>query len=281
MKYDLAAMTRRVNNPRRSAIVIRDMVPPATLATNLYLSAYKPMVDLWGRRADAIAVEYARTLAAMTTDSPADLQAQLDAAQSETERLIILLNAAVSDWAVSTEKWQREKWRAAVLSATGVDLQTVLGAGDVRQTLETSIRWNVSLVRNVSDQARQRIEAAVFSGLHQNAPAADVAREIRDAVGMARDRSRRIAADQLSKLTSALADERRRDAGIDVWKWKHSGKLHPRKWHRARDGHLYGEGDMPGHEVGGQIVDAPPAADDLPGRPPFCGCRSQAVLVLD
>ncbi|MBB5709330.1 phage minor head protein [Sphingomonas xinjiangensis] len=282
MRYDLATLARRARNPRRKAIVIRDIVPPAVLSTDLYRAAYLPVVTAWERHAAGIAEEYARTLSGMTTDSAEDLQARLDAASSELERLFILLDSALRDWTVRTEAWQRDKWRGAVLSATGVDLGTMLGPEDVRETLASYLAWNSDLVRDVSAQTRKRISHAVFSGLQNRTPAREVAKSIREATGLARDRSQRIASDQLSKVSSALADERRRQAGISYWKWRHSGKLHPRVRHQDRDGDIYADTAAgAGGEVDGKTVLAPPEANDLPGRQPYCGCRSQSVLVLD
>lgn len=266
MRYSLAAMTRRTRNPRRSAIVLRDIVPPATLATDLFRSAFLPVIQTWEAAIPAIVAEYERTLSAMTTDAPADVEAQLSFVEQEVNRLLLVLTPRLRDWALRVERWQRGKWRGAVLSATGVDLQTLIGPEDVRETLETTINWNVALVKDVSAQAQQRISNAVFSGLNERKPSREVAKEIREATGMARRRSINIASDQLSKVTSALADERRREAGIDTWKWHHSGKLHPRAEHQARNGKEYTDATAPA---------------DLPGRLPFCGCRSQAVLTFD
>jgi hypothetical protein len=297
MRFSLAVLTRRTRNPRRAQIVLRDIVPPATLATDLYRSVYLPVVQVWERAIPPFVAEYERTLAKMTadayarretssvttdssgvrirlTDSPDDLQARLDAASSEVERLFILLDAALRDWGVRVERWQREKWRGAVLSATGVDVATLIGPEDMRDTVSTYLRWNAALVRDVSAQARQRISNAVFAGLQNRTPVREVAKQISEATGMARDRSKRVAADQLNKITSALADERRREAGIDVWKWRHSGKRHPRETHLARNGKLYA--DTP---AGADAeISAPP--EDRPGQLPYCGCRAQAVLVL-
>jgi uncharacterized protein with gpF-like domain len=281
VRYDLAALTRRANpGIRRREIVVRDIVPPATLASDLYAAAYKPVVELWASRTDAIIAEYERTLSSLTTDSPADLQARLDAATSDLERLFILIDASLRDWTVRVERWQREKWRGAVLAATGVDLQTLIGPEDVRATLEQYLEWNTSLVRDVSAQARQRISNAVFTGLTQRKPVREVAAEIRGAVGMARDRSMRIAADQLSKITSSLAEERRREAGISLWKWRWSHKKHGRAEHIARDGKFYADSEAgAGATANGEEVLPPP--EDRPGQLPYCGCRGQAVLVLD
>lgn len=263
MRYDLAALARRQRNIRRRSITLRDIVPPATLATDLYGTGYRQVVEIWQRHGPRIAAEYERTLAGMTTDSAEDVQSAIDAAADELQRLYLLLRPALRNWTLRTETWFRGKWRGAVLSATGVDLQTTIGPEDVRQTLETAIEWNVSLVKDVGEQARQRIGTAVFDGLTNRTPARDVAKKIQEATGMARRRSVNIASDQLTKLTSSLASERRREAGLDKWEWKHSRKLHPREDHRARDGKVYSDETAPA---------------DLPGRLPFCGCRELAVI---
>lgn len=282
MKFSLATMVRRLRIPRRKSIPLRDAAPPAVLATDLFRGVYLPVVEAWGAASERVVTTYERTLAEMVTDTPADVATDLDDIAAEIDRIVLRLTPRLRDWALSVEQWTRGKWRGAVLSATGVDLQTLIGPEDVVETLDALVERNVGLVRDVSAQTRGRIADAAFRGLTNRTPAREVAREIAEAVGMGRARATRIAGDQLSKLTSALADERRREAGIDVWKWRHSGKRHPRDWHKARDGKLYGDDSgMVGREVDGQTVLTPPEPNDLPGRPPFCGCRAQAVLVFD
>src|SRR5690606_20764421 len=124
------------------------------------------------------------------------------------ERLFLTLTPALRTWAFRVEQITRQRWRGAVLAATEVDLGTLLGPEPIRDTLESYIAWNTDLIRDISDQARKRIAGRVFSGLTQRKPAREVAKEIREAVGMARDRSLRVASDQLSKVSSSLAEER-------------------------------------------------------------------------
>ncbi len=300
MRFDLATMTRRVRpTMRRRAVVIRDIAPPAALATDLFRGCYLSIVQLWENTVDAIVAEYGRSIDSMVSDaaggdlipfaqgatqfrdSPSDIQARIEAASSEFERLFLQLTAALEDWGIRVERWQRSKWRDAVLATTGVDLLTLIGPEDVRATVETYLRWNTELIRDVSAVTRQRISNAVFAGLQNRTPVRDVAKQIREAVDMARTRSKGIAADQLSKLSAALADERRRQAGLSVWKWRHSGKKHPRAQHVARDGNLYSDDPAGvGATVNGVTLQAPPPENDRPGRPPWCGCRGQGVLVL-
>lgn len=276
MKFSLATLTRRIRNPRRKAIALREIKPPATMAGDLFRACYAPIIAAITARVDRILAAYARALATLTHDSPADVTAELDDMGAELDRLVLLLDPRLRDWAIRTEKWHRGKWTGAALSATGVDLATMLGAEDARQSLEATIAWNVSLMKDVGAQARQRIAAAVFAGLNSRLPAADVARNIREVVTMSRTRSLGIAADQLSKLTSSLDEERMFQAGIEQFLYRHSGKLHPRSWHRARNGKTYEMAS--GKEVGGGDVIEP---GDGPGQPPWCGCRRSAIVTFD
>jgi len=282
MAYDLRALAKQQRKPRRKSVTLREVAAPQGYATDLYLSCYKPIVDLWAASLPAILSAYERTLGEITTDSPADVQAELSAAKTAFQRLFFLLTPALRTWALKTEAVTKSRWRGAVLAATGVDLTTLLGAGDERGTIESYLEWNTALIRDVHDQTRKRIADRVFAGLTERKPAREVAKEIREAVGMARDRSHRIAADQLNKLSSSMADERRREAGLDVWMWLHSGKKHPRKEHQARDGRLYTDNSaLVGKRVDGKVVNKAPERGDMPGQAPYCGCRSRGVLVFE
>lgn len=281
-KFSLAAQFRRARNPRRKVVTLRQITAPAVFATNLYQAAYYPLVSLWEAALPGILAEYARTLSSLQTDSHADVAAQISRVKADETSVFLTIRARLERWAAILEAWQRGKWRAAVLSATGVDLSTLIGPGDVQETLGAVVERNVALVSSVSDEARQRISEAVFRGFTNRTPAEEVGRSIREAVDMGRRRARNVAADQVSKLAGALNDERRRQAGIDTWAWVASHKLHPRKWHHERDGKLFSDNpDRVGTEYEGQTINAPPPRDDLPSVPPYCGCTSRSVLILD
>jgi hypothetical protein len=276
MKFDLAAMARRAKNPRRTAIPLRDIRPPATMATDLYRSCYLPVVQAWSDAQAPIMAEYERTLAQMTTDSPADIDRELGKVDGLLQRIFLELSPRLRSWILRVERWHRGRWRGAALSATGVDLETMMGPTDVAETMDTALARNVALVKDVSTQARGRIADAVFRGLTSRLPARDVAADVRSAVDMSRRRATAIASDQLSKLSSALDGERMRQAGIEQFKWVHSGKLHPRSWHRARNGVVY---DLQTRVPVNGGAPIPP--DDMPGVPPYCGCRKLAVVTFD
>ena len=271
MRYDLKAMVRRKGVTRRKSITFRAITPPATLASDLFSQAYAPVLKLWEQAATNIMAQYDLSLREMTKDSPAQVGVILSAVENEAGRLLISLRIRLETWAARIEKWQRQRWAGAVKASTGLDISALIGPRDMREPIAMTIERNVGLIKSVSDQARQRIGEAVFAGLNKRAPARDVAADIRAAVAMGRRRSLNIASDQLTKLNSALASERRREAGIDTWEWVHSGKLHPREDHRARNGKRYSD----------DPADNAPPPNDRPGELPFCGCSERAVLDLE
>lgn len=280
--YDLAAEARRLKNIRRPYIVLKDIAAPQMLATDLFNAVYKPTIQLWTEAAPRIVDEYARTLSAMTTDAPADIQREIDGAEQAFNRLFLTLTPSLRDWVLKVERVTRSRFVRQVFSATSVDLTTRLGPGDVQDTLDSYLRWNTDLVADVSAQIKKRISDSVFSGLTQRKPAREVAKDIAQATGLGRKRALNIASDQLSKLSGSLADERRRQAGMTEWSWNHGGKIHFRPEHLARDGFVYTDNPANvGKRIGGKEVRSPPERGDLPAQKPFCSCRSRSVLVWE
>jgi hypothetical protein len=282
MKYDLAAMARRQSNIRRKSITIRETPMPAVLASDLFASAYRPVLALIDRYAAIVNTEYARSLSALITDSGDDLTNIFERMGQELASLVLLLRPSLRDWGVKVERRQRGAWSRAVLAASNIEIDMLIGPQDVENTVGDVINWNVSLVADVGQQAKAKIASSVFAGLRARSPARDVAKQIQEATGFARDRSLRIASHQLSSLSSSLARERREQAELGVYMWRHSAKRFPRADHLARNGNLYSsDASMVGKEVDGKTVREDVPADDRCGVRPACGCREQSVLVFE
>ncbi len=281
MRYDLAAMAARAGKRRK---IVTFAPIPSTKAQADSLARINrrilaPWLDARQRITDAYAAELARVL---TTDSIDDLTGLFAELAAQVERLVLELTPALRDWAFRVEQVHRGKWARTVLAGADVDVSYLIGPADAQESIEQFLARNTALVKDTATQAQGRISDAVFRGLQARKPAREVGREIADALGMARKRSDRIAADQAVKLSSALDAQRQREAGLTVWKWKHSGKLHPRSWHKERDGNLYADDKVDqGKLANGDVVAEPPEPDDQPGVPPFCGCVRQGVLVFE
>ena len=277
-RIPLALLIARTGTKRRT-FTIRTPEPLQRDRDRL-LRMYLRVIRHWEGARSRIVAAYERELgfrdSAIVADAVGDLSEAIDSEGNWFTRLFVELRAEIEEWALLTEQWQRGKWRGGVLSATGVDLETMLYAGDVQQTVEASIQSNLALIRDVNDQQSAKMKEAVFRGLNQRLPARDVARELSSITGFGRKRATLIASVELQKISTALDTERQYQAGITQFEWKHSRKLHPRPWHKAREGKIY---DLETRkQVGGDEVIP---ADDMPGIPIRCGCRKQAHLDLD
>lgn len=283
MKYDLASMARRASN-RRRLITFRPILTTTAQANDL-ARIMNRMLAPWLTSRDRITEAYARELArVLQTDSINDLVSLFAEIGDEVERLVLELTPAMRDWAFSLERYHRGKWARTVLAGANVDVSYLIGPNDAQEPISSFLARNTALVKDISAQAQGRISDAVYRGLQARTPAREVGKEIAQATGLARKRANRVAADQAVKLSAALDAQRQREAGLDVYKYHASGKLHFRPWHKARNGKLY-ERDT-GRQVifeNGKRSYGPDTIEstDQAGIPPFCGCTTAGVLVLD
>jgi SPP1 gp7 family putative phage head morphogenesis protein len=283
LKFNLASMAARKRKSRRP-IVFAPILTTKAQANDLY-AIFRRMLEPWSHAPEILAPLYERELnRVLQHDSPEDLGATNDAIAQAINRLILELTPDLRRWAFRVEQWHEGKWVRAVLAGAQVDLETLIGPEDVRETVDAWLVRNTSLVRDINEQARGKIADAMLRGHQQRQPVSEVMKEVRAATGFATKRARRVAADQTVKLASALDTERQRQAGMEYFRYRHSGKLHPRPWHKDRNGKLYEINS--GREVtfvkgkkryGPDTIEA----GDRPGQPPFCACTTAAVLVFE
>lgn len=219
----------------------------------------------------------------LQTDAPADSEAAMSKLDRDIDVLLVGIGVGLREWAVRVERWHRQKWIDSVFSATRVDLSQIMTGQVVEETVAAFVARNVALAKDLSSESQRRIADAVFRGYQQRLTAREIAAEISKSNQMSRDRALRIAGDQNAKLSSALDKERQLEAGFKLGRYRHSGKRHPRLWHKARDGKVY---DLKtrkevtptgGKKLGGDVI----LAEDWPGFPPFCGCRMGAYLPFE
>jgi len=254
-----------------SAGLRRQAVLPAIETTreqarSLY-RIYARAVAMWEDAARATILPiYAASLSALTRDDATSLEIAIDRTDNG------VLQAVATGWRKLFEEWAADislthmrKFAGNLKYATDIDVGTLLSAIEGPETVQAALIRNTSLIRSVSDQVRQAVADIVLRGVQQRTPVRDVAREIAKATGLARARALRIASDQTVKLSAALDRQRMIDVGIEEFEWRHSGKAHPREWHKARNGKRF-------------RFDDPKLRGDLPGDQPFCGCKAKGVI---
>jgi len=254
-RIDLKSILRM--HGRKRALTLRPITTTQAQARALY-RLYLPIVQVWQDATSAILRQYERTLAQIVLDSPEDIADEIERASDGAVQVTLDFRALFKEWAEQLMLWHVNRIGQQLTYATNLDLATQLGRADM--TVADFLERNTALIRDVSDQTRARISDIVYRGLTARTPIRDVAKEIAKATGLARDRSLRIASDQTVKLSAALDELRGRELGASGYEWQHSGKLHYRPEHLARDGKYF--------EFGSEVDRLDP-----PGYAPFCGCK--------
>lgn len=284
MKYSLPTLLRVRTKRRQFTFGTPD---PLARDRDALLRIYLRVIRHWEGARGRLVEAYGRGLDTMQgindsytsrgiNDSVDDLQAAIDSEASWFSRIFLTLEVAIAEWTAGLEAWHRSKWRGSILSASGVDVDTMLYAGDVEQTLESVIRQNVALIRDVNQQQIDRMTGIVFRGMNERLPARDVAKQLAEVTGFGRKRALRIASDQLTKAATALDTERMLEAGGTKFRYRHSGKVHFRPWHKARNGKIYSLKTW--KQVDGDDYIEP---DDRPGIAIFCGCKKEMVVDIE
>lgn len=270
MPINVAEMTL-AQNPRRRVLRLRPIHPTGAQAARL-LRVYRRVVSIWTQAAKAAASRYAGTVegiedAVQFQDRGAWVKAVLSFAEAAAEAFIATeAEALFSAWADDMVQWHTKRIVQNLSYAGDIDVNTSLLTPQ-GETAGDAVRYNVSLISDLSDQMRGRIEETVLRGYNQRLSAPDIAKELRHITGMGAARARRIAGDQVVKISSQLDRERSRELGFETFRWQHSAKRHPRPEHKARNGLIF-------------RYDDPDLKGDMPGDLPNCGCVAIPTMEL-
>lgn len=149
----------------------------------------------------------------------------------------------------------------------GVDLGAVVRASDNEQYLVNAGLRNAGLIKGLSDDVVKRVQVEVMDAVLQGR----TARELRDALtkgfGIADNRAKVIARDQISKLNADLNERRHTQAGVNKYEWSTSADERVRPLHRDLNGKHYEYGKPTGAENG-----LPP------GQPILCRCVALGIV---
>lgn len=258
-------------NPRRRVLRLRPV--HTTRAQERQIArAYAGLMRIWTRAAKEIIARYSADPDRMQDAAFADrgdwVAIIMEMIQQEAE-LYIATEAQVlfEEWGDDMVRWHAERMVERLKYAGDIELSTALIA-PATPTVETAVRYNISLISDLSDEMRGKMEEVVFRGFQQRLRADDIAKEIRHVTGMGRSRARRIAGDQVVKMGAALDRERDQQMGFEEFVWRHSRKKHARPEHKARDGKRF-------------RYDDPDLVGDMPGDAPFCGCVAEPYMELE
>lgn len=263
----MAAIIRSESN-RRQPLTLRPVEPAATLTREARRFGMA-VVRRWAETVrDLVLPAYEGAIDRLTRDAASDdLGNALRAAVGDLNRLVLTLQPQMNEWTVRVEAWHRRRFADVVKAATGVDTFPFLSVADVQDEIAAALERHAGLIKGLNDDMRRRVEDTVWREFLKQTPRRSLGKMLAHELGVGRSRANLIASDQTVKLSTELDGLRQQQAGIKRYKWRHSGKLHFRPEHKARDGRVY-------------RWDKPPA-DGHPGTQINCGCKAQAYVEVE
>lgn len=265
MRYDLRALAR-ARGIRRKGITFRPIEPTAALAALLSGPAQEIVALVEAEVREMLLPVYTPRPVITQDDAATAIGNALAAVGNTIRRLVVGVGFTTRRWAAKVEEWHRPRFAANVKAGTGADVIGYLHAPDAEDQVAAAARWAASLIEGLTDDLRKEVESLTWAAYANQTPRDELAKQLQAHIGIARGRADFIARDQTTKIAANLDRLRQQEAGLGSYKWRHSGKVHFRPEHLAREGKIF-------------RWDTPPA-DGHPGTQPNCGCRAQAYLDL-
>lgn len=269
MAYDLVEIVRRTKTRRRS--VAAKPVVPTQAREDALAAIYLEVVRAWQTAIrEQILPAYASAISQLVRDEEPvtmGLAAILQTVANAMGQVATSLRPRTLRWLTEFGAWHTNRFGQTIQAAAGIDPRPIMSPTEIGQAIDVALERNAALISDVSEQIRGRVAERVWAGVSQQMPREQMAKELAEVVGMGRKRAMRIAVDQTTKISADLDQIRQQEAGLDEFKWRHSRKLHPREFHKARDGKIFRWDKLP--------------PDGKPGTLPFCGCKAEPYLNLD
>lgn len=155
----------------------------------------------------------------------------------------------------------------------GITLKTDAMPAALKQAVGAAVFENVALIKSIEAQYHTQIEGAVMRSLQPGGRGmADVFEALQKYEGITDRRKNVIAKDQVRKVTAAIDVERAKSAGINKFKWLHSGNTsHAREDHMAMSGNIYDYDDPP-------VIDQRTGERGYPGQAVSCRCQMIPII---
>lgn len=186
-------------------------------------------------------------------------QASARMAQSITPELV----AQVAEkFARRTATYQRIQLGRQVRAALGAD--PFIADRGLEAMVDDFAQANAALITSIPRQLADRIAQASSRAVQRATPHPELAKTITKELGMAKNRAKLIARDQVGKLYGQVNAARQRELGAEKFEWStvHDERVRPE--HVALDGKVFSY--------------AKPPAEGLPGEPILCRCYASPVF---
>jgi len=165
-------------------------------------------------------------------------------------------------FATRTSLHQKNQLLRQTKAALGVDL--FIADTGTAALVDGFVAENVALIQSIPEKLLTDVETTVTRGFQRGTNVRDLTSQISDRFGLARNRARLIARDQIGSLVSQLNRVRQASLGVTEYIWRTAGDERVRSEHEDRDGEKF-------------RWDTPPD-DGHPGEPISCRCTPEPIF---
>lgn len=270
----LAAPPQRV---QPKAAEIRYQSRLKKLATGAISRAYSPLLKALPRLAAAATIAQAggaQRADASPVDEAADLARGAEGAFSKRFEADVAAEARRAAGNVSAHSKTQLRAQLAAMERPRLAGIQLTDSPRLRPIIDGFVAENVSLIRGIGPRLQSDVQAIVVAGLTGGVPAARLAKQIEERLGVAANRASLIAIDQIGKLDGQLTAQRTQDLGVTHFYWRISNdervrgnpdglypKAKPDHWARRDIRYAYAD---PPRGKNGEV--------ELPGTPIRCRC---------
>jgi len=263
--YRIASL---VDKPRRSSVILPGIEPSIGAETSVLRAERQMLREMAAWTRENVLPAYDRTPPLVGDAVVQDIDewvwsefdrvaSRLVAVEAETVRRVLRLEAIR----------HTDKFMAAAKRALGIDLSAVVREDDLGAYLDQAGARSASLISGLADDVRKKIKDRTITAVLQGETSANLRKTLAKEFGLADNRAKVIARDQISKVTSDLNKIRHQQAGITEYVWSTAHDERVRALHRSLDGKTYAYGEQTGAEQG-----LPP------GQPIMCRCIARAIV---
>lgn len=186
-----------------------------------------------------------------------ELRAEMQGVISQEE-----IEALALEFAERTETYQRIQMGRQVQAVLGADV--FISNRTLFARLEGFAQENAELIKDIGEELTRKVAKSTTRAIQSGTLHPDLAKELENAYGFARNRAKLVARDQVGKLYSALNRDRYRDLGTEKYIWRTSNDERVRDSHQGFNGETYSwhKGSPEGH----------------PGEPILCRCYAEPIF---
>jgi SPP1 gp7 family putative phage head morphogenesis protein len=240
---------------RSAAVICRDDVLPAVA----------------GAKAELAAID----AAGLTKDTVTRLQRELDRFRQFLEGHGVEITPKISRLLREEEVKHRKAFVSALKSASAIDADAVLSAGDVAAQVRVAAEASASLIKGLTDDLAKRVASLVLDSARKGTRSATLAKDLQKQFKFSNKRAKLIARDQLASFNASLNKARQKQVGVKKYIWSTSMDERVRgnpsgKYPEAKPSHWAREGKT--------YSWSKPPVDGHPGEPINCRCVARAVI---